>query len=116
MLRGLLQGMSVNQMNIITGDNAHVSYESRPAAAELTEAQKSTLEQLKPIFFGNEEEARAFLLKVQDMKAVQITSLVNALVVENKISKMSCHRDLFSVLSKSGIYDKTESNWNQQVK
>lgn len=29
MLRGLLQGMSVNQMNIITGDNAHVSYEAQ---------------------------------------------------------------------------------------
>ena len=73
MLREVLQGMRANQVNILTGDHAHVSYENGPAATELTESQENTLEQLKPIFFGNEEEARAFLLKVQDMKAVQIT-------------------------------------------
>ena len=116
MLREVLQGMRANQVNILTGDHAHVSYENGPAATELTESQENTLEQLKPIFFGNEEEARTFLLKVQDMKAMQITSLVNTLVVENKISKLSCHRELFSVLSNSGIYDKSESNWNLQVK
>ena len=28
MLREVLQGVSVNQLNIVTGDHAHVSYEA----------------------------------------------------------------------------------------
>ena len=116
MLRELLQGVNVNQMNILTGDHAHVSYEAAPKEVELTEEQSNTVARLKPIFYGNEEEARAFLLRVQDMKALQITTLVNTLVSERKISEMSRHRDLYTVLSDCGIYDKSESNWNQQVK
>jgi len=116
MLRELLQGMNVNQMNILTGDHAHVSYEAMPKTTGLTEEQQNTLDRLKPIFFGNEEEASAFLMRVQGMKPVQITSLVNTLVQERKISAISCHRDLYTVLSDGGIYDKSESNWNQQVK
>ena len=116
MLREVLQGVSVNQLNIVTGDHAHVSYEAVPKAHELSEDQNNTLARLKPIFYGNEEEARAFLVRVQDMKAVQITTLVNTLVSERKISEMSRHRDLYTVLNDCGIYDKSESNWNQQVK
>jgi len=116
MLREVLQGVSVNQLNIVTGDHAHVSYEAAPKAQELSEEQNNTLARLKPIFYGNEEEARAFLVRVQDMKAVQITTLVNTLVSERKISEISRHRDLYTVLSDCGIYDKSESNWNQQVK
>lgn len=115
MLREVLQGIHANQVNILTGDNAHVSYESAAKTA-LTEDQKNTVARLKPIFYGNEEEARAFLLRVQDMKAVQITTLVNTLVSEKKISELSRHRDLYTVLNECGIYDKSESNWNQQVR
>ena len=50
------------------------------------------------------------------MKPTQITDKVNQLVREKKISDMSKHRDLWKVLHDSGIYDKSESNWNQQVK
>ena len=116
MLREVLQGVSVNQLNIVTGDHAHVSYEAAQKEPELSEEQNNTLARLKPIFYGNEEEARAFLVRVQDMKAVQITTLVNTLVSERKISEMSRHRDLYTVLNDCGIYDKSESNWNQQVK
>ena len=38
------------------------------------------------------------------------------LVQAKKISEMSKHRDLWKVLHDCGIYDKSESNWNQQVK
>ncbi len=92
-----------------------MSYESAAKTA-LTEDQKNTVARLKPIFYGNEEEARAFLVRVQDMKAVQITTLVNTLVSEKKISELSRHRDLYTVLNECGIYDKSESNWNQQVR
>ena len=55
-------------------------------------------------------------LQIQGMKATQITAKVNQLVVEKKISDMSQHRDLWTVLHDCGLYDKSESNWNQQVK
>ncbi len=70
---------------------------------------------LKPMFFGNEDEARSFLNKVIDMKPKQITTLVNKYVREKKLSELSCHRELYIVLHESGIYKPTESNWNQQV-
>lgn len=72
--------------------------------------------QLKPIFFGIEEEAKAFLESIQGMKPTQITAKVNQLVGEQKISELSSHRDLWKVLHDNGYYNKTESNWNMQVK
>jgi len=71
---------------------------------------------LKPMFFGSEEEAKAFLQSVQRMKPTQITARVNQLIGEKKLSELSSHRDLWKVLHDCGIYTPTESNWNQQVK
>ena len=72
--------------------------------------------QLKPMFFGSEEEVKSFLLWIQGMKPKQITARVNQLVGEKKLSEISCHRDLWKVLHDCGIYTLTESNWNQQVR
>lgn len=80
-----------------------------------TEEPDAIVGLLKPIFYGSEEEAKAFLQSIQGMKPKQITNKVNQLVSEKKISDMSRHRDLWKVLHDCGIYDKTESNWNQQV-
>lgn len=74
------------------------------------------VEQLKPIFFGIEAEAKAFLESIQGMKPTQITAKVNQLVSEKKISELSSHRDLWTVLHDNGYYNRTESNWNDQVK
>ena len=80
-----------------------------------TETDKEIVNQLKPIFYGNEEEARAFLASIQGMKPTQITAKVNELVNNRKISALSKNRDLWTVLHDAGIYDKSESNWNMQV-
>lgn len=82
----------------------------------LDERQQEIVSQLKPIFFGCEEEARDFLTRIQGMKPKQVTELVNQLVAEKKISDVSCHRPLWKVLHEAGIYAPTESNWNAQVK
>ena len=74
------------------------------------------VDQLKPIFYGSKEEAKAFLESIQGMKPTQITDKVNQLVIEKKISELSKHRDLWKVLHDYNLYRKTESNWNQQVK
>ena len=115
LLAGLLRGANINQLNIRTGEHAHVSYHGGGEEA-VSNDQQQVVDRLKPLFFGVEEEARAFFTQIQGMKATQITAKVNQLVVEKKISDMSQHRDLWTVLHDCGLYDKSESNWNQQVR
>ena len=85
-------------------------------STELNDQQQDVVEKLKPMFYGQVEDAKAFLVSIQGMKPTQITDKVNQLVSDKKISDMSKHRDLWKVLHDCGIYDKSESNWNQQVK
>ena len=85
-------------------------------STELDEQQQDVVEKLKPMFYGQLEDAKAFLVSIQGMKPTQITDKVNQLVSDKMISDMSKHRDLWKVLHDCGIYDKSESNWNQQVK
>ena len=82
----------------------------------LNDSDKELIKKLTPIFYNNENEATNFLASVKGMKSTQITALVNQLVTEKKISDLSKNRDLWSLLYEAGIYNKTESNWNQQMK
>lgn len=86
------------------------------APTEPDEQQQEVVEKLRPIFFGDVEDAKAFLVSIQGMKPTQITEKVNQLVRERKISDMSKRRNLWKVLHDCGIYNKSESNWNMQVK
>ena len=95
---------------------ANVTQNPVQPSAQLDEQQQDVVEKLKPMFYGQLEDAKAFLVSIQGMKPTQITDKVNQLVSEKKISDMSKHRDLWKVLHDCGIYDKSESNWNQQVK
>jgi hypothetical protein len=80
------------------------------------DATDAIIDRLKPIFFGSEAEARAFLESIQGMKPTQITDKVNRLVDEKKISVLSSHRDLWKVLHDFNLYKRTEANWNMQVR
>lgn len=95
---------------------ANVTQNPVQPSTELDEQQQDVVEKLKPMFYGQIEDAKAFLVSIQGMKPTQITDKVNQLVSDKKISDMSKHRDLWKVLHDCGIYDKSESNWNQQVK
>ena len=95
---------------------ANVTQNPVQPSTELDEQQQDVVEKLKPMFYGQLEDAKAFLVSIQGMKPTQITDKVNQLVSEKKISDMSKHRDLWKVLHDCGIYDKSESNWKQQVK
>lgn len=83
---------------------------------ETDERQQDIINKLTPLFFGIEEDAKDFLVRIHGMKPTQITQLVNRLVTEKKISELSCHRPLWKVLHDAGIYTPSESNWNMQVK
>lgn len=95
---------------------ANITQTPAQPSAELDEQQKDVVERLRPIFYGQIDDAKAFLVSIQGMKPTQIIDMVNQLVKAKKISEMSKHRDLWKVLHDCGIYDKSESNWNQQVK
>ena len=81
-----------------------------------TKLQQEVVEKLAPIFYGQTEAAREFLVSIKGMKPTQITNKVNQLVCDKKISELSRHRDLWQVLHDYKIYTRSESNWNMQVK
>lgn len=83
---------------------------------DLEEEEQNVLKKLTPIFFGDEAEAGAFLTSIKGMKSTQITEMVNKLVDAKKISEMSRKRDLWQVLHDAGLYSRSETNWNMQVK
>ena len=105
--------LSVDKAEVTVNDKVQQAAADTPTGAD--DEQRQIVEKLKPIFFGIEDEARAFLTSIQGMKPTQVTELVNQAVREGKLSRLSCHRDLWKVLYDCGIYDKTESNWNSQV-
>ena len=82
----------------------------------LSPEEDALLVQLQPMFYGSEDNAKTFLGSIQGMKGKQITDMVNMMIAEKKLSELSCHRDLYMVLHDAGIYDKSESNWNMQVR
>ncbi|MCR5641948.1 MAG: hypothetical protein K6G32_01225 [Prevotella sp.] len=95
---------------------ANITQNPVQPSAQLNDQQQDVVEKLKPMFYGQVEDAKTFLVSIQGMKPTQITDKVNQLVREKKISDMSKHRDLWKVLHDCSIYDKSESNWNMQVK
>lgn len=73
------------------------------------------IQQLTPFFFGETDRVREFLLLVKDMKSTEITRLVSLWVKEKRILSTHCHRPLWQILHKAGIYLPTEANWNMQL-
>jgi len=77
--------------------------------------ERKLILQLAPIFHGDVESAREFLLLARDQKPTDITRLVCLWVREKRICLTLCRRPLWTVLHDAGIYKPTESNWNLQV-
>lgn len=71
--------------------------------------------QLTPIFNGNADNVREFLLLAKELKSTDITRLVSLWVKEKRICSTHCHRPLWTLLHDAGIYLPTEANWNMQL-
>ena len=95
---------------------ASITQHTHEQEAPASEPDTDIVAQLKPMFFGSEADAKNFLTSIQGMSPREITALVSKLVKEREISDYSCHRPLYNVLHNCGIYPRTESNWNDQVK
>lgn len=80
-----------------------------------TSKEDLVVAQILHCFYGNRENAVAFLMQIKGAKPTQITALVKQWIAEKKISELSCHRDLWKVLHDNGYYPRGENNWNSQV-
>jgi hypothetical protein len=79
-------------------------------------SMEEVTEQLLPIFYNDRVAVRDFLSNCLNRKPQEITKQVYELVQKRVISDISAHRPLWQVLHDYDIYEKTESNWNDQLK
>lgn len=70
---------------------------------------------LKPIFWGNEVDARDFLRSIYNRRNKEITDTVVQRINEKKLSQDSCKRDLWTILYENGLYSAKESNWGKMI-
>lgn len=85
---------------------------SQDAGIEETD---NIIKELMPIFKNSIENAKAFLKSIDGAKSTFVTSEVNRLLKEEKITRAGCKGELWKVLSHYKLYKPSESNWNQQV-
>ena len=79
--------------------------------------EEEVMEKLKPIFYNNETDVKAFLKEIDGMKQKEITDLVNRWVQDKRISDYGFSRkgDLWEILKDAGLYTKTRQNWCRRV-
>ena len=84
---------------------------------EQEELSCELVEKLKPIFYNNEGDVKAFLKEIVGMKPKDITDLVNKWVEEKRISGYGNSRkgDLWKILHEAKLYSRTIQNWNRRV-
>lgn len=75
------------------------------------------VEKLKPIFYNNETDAKAFLKEITGMQPGDITDLVNRWVTDKRISDYGYSRKgvLWEILYNAGLYTKSRQNWCRRV-
>lgn len=75
------------------------------------------VEDLKPLFYNNEDNVRRFLKEIDGMSPNDITDLVNQWVKDKRISDYGNSRKgvLWGILNEAGLYTKSRQNWNRRV-
>lgn len=78
---------------------------------------QDVLQQLKPLFYNNEDNVKQFLNEIDGMTPNDITDLVNQWVKDKRISDYGNSRKgvLWGILNKAGLYTKSRQNWNRRV-
>lgn len=86
-----------------------------PQPTSTNSPDEEWIDEIVSCFFGIKENALEFVRMARNLKPKQITDLVNGWLVNHKISDKSFKRDLWKPLHEHGIYNHTETNWNNQV-
>lgn len=107
-------GIQVDGHDIMS--KASASPDGGSKATHLVECDdEEWIGEIASCFFGVKENALEFVRLARVLKPKQITDLVNAWLVQRKISEKSFKRDLYMPLHEHGVYECSESNWNSQV-
>lgn len=97
----------------------HTGYDQARLTAETDclPIDQETVEDLKPLFYNNEDDVRQFLNQIKGMPPNDITDLVNQWVKEERISNFGNSRKgvLWGILNKAGLYSRSRQNWNRRV-
>lgn len=103
------------QMQMIHQDIRKLMSTRPPADDETT--GKDIVQDLKPLFYNNEDNVKLFLKEIDGMPPNDITDLVNQWVKDDRISDYGNSRKggLWRVLNDAGLYDKSRQNWNRRV-
>lgn len=80
------------------------------------EEDETIVDELLPLFYGEGGEVTKFLRRIRGADGKSVTGLVNTLVKARIISSESCYKPLYNILHKHHLYEKTYSNWADQVK
>lgn len=78
--------------------------------------EDALVEELTPIFYNDVEEVRRYAQAISGCKPTQVVDITGKLLHERKISDRACHKELWEILTRHGLYDKTLANWNSQLK
>lgn len=93
--------------------------EKKPTHTEAKEetTDQGIVEELKPLFYNNEDNVRRFLKEIDGMTPNDITDLVNQWVKDKRISDYGNSRKglLWGILNEAGLYTKSRQNWNRRV-
>ena len=84
---------------------------------DVTTFDEELVNKLKPIFWNDTEKVKAFLTQIRGIRPNAITDIVNHYVNNGWISKYGNSRkgDLWKILFDAQLYNKSKSNWNNQV-
>ena len=97
----------------------HESRESARPQSEENEGIKLSAEDMGTLvlcFNGDRETALKFLNQLTKIDLDRKkTDLVNMYVRAGKIKDRYKHRELWKLLSKNGLYNSTETNWNKRI-
>lgn len=102
-------------------DTIHAMYHALSVVQEFEEDDVShphaaaIIEQLKPIFWGDEGQIKNFIEKIRGKKDIAVIDVIAEGVKGRIISEKSCHRDLWRILHENQLYNSTESNYNQTL-
>lgn len=87
----------------------------RPFANPIHRLSLADLDNLAGIFCGDIDKAKAFIKEVHVMTDVEIVERVAKGIKNKEIINSLSHRPLWTILNKSGLYKRSETNWNDQL-
>ena len=74
------------------------------------------LTDLLQFFYSDEKETCRFIDIIASCRPIDITNEVKRLVSENKVSDVSCHKPMWEVLNRYGLYTRSLDNWNKNIR